>query len=153
MTYEEKIIAAKEKGITLPPLEEMESTTGIYGFYAVKGKEQICFYVGKAVNIASRMFNSNNEGHIFRYLKGDTEKIVSRNIIHYRNLGYTIEVHILESVDYEDQYYTRAAHRLAFAELKHIVFYQEMGQCLEQKLEGSKASDEAFFNKNYKIKK
>ena len=43
--------------------------------------------------------------------------------------GYEIEVEI-EEKDYKDTCFSRAAHRLALAELQEIIKYQEADQCL-----------------------
>lgn len=64
--------------------------------------------------------------------------------------GYRIEVRILEEVDYQDSSFSRAAHRLAFAELKWIVDMQKDGLCLEQLPEGAGPNSRTYWENHYK---
>ena len=54
-------------------------------------------------------------------------------------------------VEYKDTSFSRAAHRLALAEISEIVKYQREGQCLEQMPEGVGMNEEKFWEENYKI--
>lgn len=84
----------------------------------------------------SRLLDSS-EGHVHHYLcKHFDNLLVPNKIKQYLDLGYDIEVEILDEIDYEDTSFSRAAHRLALAEIQQIVKYQKLGQCLEQSLEG-----------------
>ena len=70
----------------------------------------------------------------------------------YLNLGYDIEVKILVDCDdiYKDTNFSRAAHRLALAEIQQIVKYQELGQCLEQLPEGIGQDERRYWEEKYK---
>ena len=136
-------------------LNGLDDIVGVYGFFACKGDENICFYIGKSVTVFGRLFKAS-DGHIYQYLryldtdnKGWLEKLVPCKINEYLNAGYKIKVEILEIVNYSDSEYSRAAHRLALAELKQIVDYQEQGQCLEQQPEG--ANDYNYWLEHYSI--
>ena len=84
------------------------------------------------------------------YLNNNLSKLVPRIINKYIKAGYKIEIKITP-VDYTDTSFSRAAHRLALAEIREIVKYQKKGQCLEQMPEGVGENEEKFWNKNYKI--
>lgn len=84
------------------------------------------------------------------YLNNNLSKLVPRIINKYIKAGYKIEIKITP-VDYTDTSFSRAAHRLALAEISEIVKYQKKGQCLEQMPEGVGENEEKFWNKNYKI--
>ena len=91
-------------------------------------RERYCFYIGKATNVAFRLFGAS-KGHIFMYLKVNYSKLVPSEIKNCIEDGYEIEVEI-EEKDYKDTCFSRAAHRLALAELQEIIKYQEADQCL-----------------------
>ncbi len=147
MTYEKKIEEAKKQRIYLPTKLLGKNIVGVYGFFATKENERQCFYIGKATNMASRLLAS--KGHVHNYLYGYFGKLVPDKIKHYLNLGYDIEVEILDEIDYEDIYFSRAAHRLALAEIQQIVYYQKLGQCLEQRPEGVSSKEEEYWKRNY----
>ena len=164
MTYRQKWDAAKADGIEIPERVLNEDIVGIYGFFAKKGDEKTCFYIGKATNMRCRLFDGNNEGHIHYYFTKPWEKTsepdnvrkkkkdysVPINIHKYVNDGYKVFFQILEEVDYTDSSFSRAAHRLAFAELKAIVEYQKNEQCLEQLPEGVGSSERKYWEDHYK---
>lgn len=150
MTYHQKIELAKSKGIIIPnELKDNRNYVGIYKFFKIKDNEKHCFYVGKATDIAYRLLGASG-GHIYMYLNNNYSKCVPRMIKEYLNDGYEIEVEF-ESVDYCDSSFTRAAHRLALAELKAIVEYQKKGECLFQTPEGVGKRERKFWKENYKI--
>lgn len=149
MTNEQKIEKAREKGIYLPDdLSGKENIVGIYKFFRIKENEEYCFYIGKSTSIAFRLLGASN-GHIYMYLNNDFSKIVPLKINEYLNKGYKIKVDILK-IDYYDTSFSRAAHRLALAELKEIVKYQKQGQCEFQTPEGVGTYEEKFWEENYK---
>ena len=86
------------------------------------------------------------------YLNNNLSRLVPRIINKYIKAGYKIEIKITP-VDYSDTSFSRAAHRLALAEISEIVKYQKKGQCLEQMPEGVGENEEKFWNNNYKIEK
>lgn len=149
LTYEEKVKRANDKGIVFEEDIIGNRIVGIYGFFACKANEmEKCFYVGKTTCMETRMLNSTG-GHIHNYLN-NVDCLVSNKIKEYQKLGYTIYVRILEKVDYDDTYFSRAAHRLALAELRHIVKYQEEDCCLDQLPEGIGQYEENYWKENYK---
>ena len=149
--YKQKLQEAKNKGISIPNEKLLsENIVGIYKFFRCKvGEPDYCFYIGKSTSIAYRLLGSSN-GHIHMFLNNDFSKIVPSMIKEYINEGYTIRVDIQE-IEYHDTTFTKAAHRLALAELKEIVKYQEMGQCPFQVPEGAGTYEEQYWETNYKI--
>lgn len=151
MTYEEIIQAAKDNYIDVPnDLLSKGNIVGIYKFFKVKDTEKHCFYIGKSTNILLRLFGSN-QGHIYMFLKGDNSKLVASKIAEYRKDDYTIQVEIKE-IDYHDTSFSKAAHRLALAELQEIVHYQNLGQCEFQLPEGVGKYEQQFWENNYQTK-
>lgn len=151
MTYEEKIQKAAEKNIfVLYDLLNTDNIVGVYKFFKIKGAEKYCFYIGKSTNIAFRLFGSS-KGHIYMFLNNDYSKLVPSKIAEYLNDDYTIQVEI-EEIDYRDTSFSKAAHRLALAELQQIVHYQNIGQCEFQTPEGAGTYEEKFWKENYKTK-
>ncbi|WP_195259257.1 hypothetical protein [Clostridium paraputrificum] len=149
-TLKQKIDEAKERGIHIPTdLLEDENIVGVYGFFAIKEDEEYCFYIGKATNIAYRLLGSSN-GHVYLYLNNNYSKLVPQKINEYLNYNYEIEVRILDKIDYHDTSFSKAAHRLAFAELQRIVQYQKQGQCEFQMPEGSGAYARKYWEEHYK---
>lgn len=148
MTYREKITKAKESRITVPENILDKNIVGIYKFFKVKGNEKFCFYIGKSTNIAYRLFGSSS-GHIYMYINNNSSSnAVPSKIKEYLNADYDIKVEIIE-VDYSDDSFSKAAHRLALVELQEIVKCQEKGQCKIQVPEGVGTSEETFWEKNY----
>ena len=128
MTHKQKVDMANKRGIDLP-LEMLErDIVAVYGVFAKKENEEFCIYVGKATNLRARLLGSSS-GHIHLYLNNNVEKLVPMLIDQHLEAGYRIEARILEEVDYQDSSFSRAAHRLAFAELKWIVDMQKDGLC------------------------
>ena len=150
MTLETKVKQAKEKGIILPQELLNDDIVGIYGLFATKENKKKCFYIGKATNICSRLLDSSY-GHIHSYLKG-REGFVQNKIKKYIDNGYMIEVEILKEIDYKDTCFSKAAHRLALAELEKIVEFQEKGECLDQLPEGTTAYQKRYWENKYKIR-
>lgn len=148
MTYEKKIEEAKKQRIYLPDNLLERNIVGVYGFFATKGNKEQCFYIGKATNMLARLLSS--KGHVHYYLYEYFGKLVPEKIKHFLNLGYDIEVKILEEIDYEDTSFSRAAHRLALAEIQQIVKYQEQEPCLEQLPEGVGPKEKEFWEENYR---
>ena len=149
MTYEEKIQKAEIENIfVLYDLLSKDNIVGIYKFFKIKGTEKHCFYIGKSTSIAFRLFGSS-QGHIYMFLNGDYSKLVPSKIAEYLHDGYTIQVEI-EEIDYRDTSFSKAAHRLALAELQQIVHYQNMGQCEFQTPEGAGTYEEKFWEENFK---
>lgn len=89
-------------------------------------------------------------GYIYMYLNNNLSKLVPCIIDKYIKDGYKIEIEIIK-VEYKDTSFSRAAHRLALAEISEIVKYQREGQCLEQMPEGVGMNEEKFWEENYKI--
>lgn len=150
MTYEQKIYEAKRNEIDIPKIVlEKRNLVGIYKFFYCEEDKSFCFYVGKSTNIADRLLGSR-DGHIYMYLHNKFTKLVPDLINKYRKKGYKIKVEIKE-IEYHDIYFTRAAHRLALAELQEIVKYQEKEQCLFQSVDCVGENEEKFWKDNYKI--
>ena len=156
MTYKEKILAAKNEGIIIPDILDIQTSgevvVGVYGFFAIKDEVEECFYIGKATNMAGRILGS--KGHVHMYLNNNMTKFVPQKIAEYlaAKQGWRIEVRILEQIDYHDTSFSKAAHRLALAELQKIVEYQEKGQCLDQRPEGAGGYAEKYWEKHYRMK-
>ena len=106
----------------------------------------------KATNLRARLLGSSN-GHIHRYLNNYVTNLVPKLIDQHLQAGYRIEVRILEEIDYQDSSFSRAAHRLAFAELKWIVNMQKDGLCLEQLPEGAGPNSRTYWEKIIRIKR
>ena len=126
MTYSEKIKEANERNIFIMfDLLSKDNVVGIYKFFKVRDLEKHCFYVGKSTSVAFRLLGAS-QGHIYMYLNNDYSKLVPSKINEYLNDGYKIQVEI-DEIDYSDTSFSRAAHRLALAELQQIVGYQKNG--------------------------
>lgn len=149
MTFKEKISLAKNNNIIIPfNLADKGRIVGVYKIFGRKDEERICLYIGKSTNIAYRLLGSNG-GHICMYLNHNLSKLVPRIIDKYIKDGYIIEIEIIK-VEYNDTSFSRAAHRLALAEISEIVKYQKEGQCLDQLPEGVGMNEKKFWEKNYK---
>lgn len=148
-TYKQKLELAEARGIRISAnLLSHKNIVGIYKFFWFTDDEEYCFYIGKSTDIADRLLGSSN-GHIFMFLEGDCSKIVPLKIKEYLGDGKKIRVEICE-ISYYDTSFSKAAHRLALAELQEIVKYQELGQCPFQVPEGAGTYEEQFWEKNYK---
>ncbi len=149
MTFKEKISLAKENNIIIPSnLADKENIVGVYKIFGRKNERRTCLYIGKSTNIAYRLLGSGG-GHIYMYLNHNLSKLVPCIIDKYIKDGYIIEIEIIK-VEYNDTSFSRAAHRLALAEISEIVKYQKEGQCLEQMPEGVGMNEEKFWEENYK---
>lgn len=152
MTYMEKIKEAQKRKIEIPiELADGRGRVGIYKFFRIMGDDIYCFYIGKSTDIAYRLLGASG-GHVYMYLNNNLEKLVPIKIAEFIKEGYTVRVEIVE-VNYEDTSFSKAAHRLALAELQEIVKYQEMGQCEFQLPEGVGEHEEKFWEDNYKKQK
>lgn len=115
-----------------------------------------CIYVGKASSFYVRTFSK--DGHIHKFLRYKetngklySEEFVVRLIDNLQKNKCSIYVKCLEIVDYYDKSFSRAAHRLAFAELYWITKYQNMGECLDQLPEGVGSHEENYWKNNYSL--
>jgi len=150
-TFKQKIDEANKQGIYIADeLVSNGNIVGVYGFFAIKKEEEYCFYIGKSTNIAYRLLGSS-KGHIYMYLNNDFSKLVPQKIKEYLNDRYKIEIRILDKIDYHGTSFSKAAHRLALAELQRIVEYQNNGQCEFQMPEGSGIYERQYWENNYKI--
>jgi hypothetical protein len=145
----QKVQQAKVRGIDLPEKIPNNKIVAVYGLFAKKKNEEFCIYVGKATNLRARMLGSSS-GHIHLYLNNNVEKLVPKLIDQHIQAGYRVEIRILQEVDYQDSSFSRAAHRLAFAELKWIVGMQKEGLCLDQLPEGAGPNSRAYWERHYK---
>lgn len=104
-------------------MADNQNIVGIYKIFGKKNGRRKCLYIGKSTNIANRLLGSGR-GHIYMYLNNNLSKLVPRIINKYIKAGYKIEIKITP-VDYTDTSFSRAAHRLALAEISEIVKYQK----------------------------
>lgn len=148
MTYRDKFEEAKSKNIFLPQKILEENIVGVYGFFAVKEDENICFYIGKSTNVQRRLFKSG-EGHVSQFLNGNYDSLVPKKMNELLKNSYKIKVKILKEVNYNATEFTIAAHKLALAELQEIVEYQKKGQCLDQLPEGVGDKEKKYWERNY----
>lgn len=149
VNYKEKIEIARKKNIIIPfELAGDKNIVGVYKVFGVKDGISTCLYIGKSTNISYRLLGSGG-GHIYMYLNNNFSKLVPYIIDKHIKDGYTIQVEIIP-VEYNDTSFSRAAHRLALAEISEIVKYQKQGQCLEQMPEGVGINEEKFWKENYK---
>ena len=159
MTMKEKIDEAKVQGIDIcnsDILLKDGNVVGIYKFFRCKKdgengeNDEFCFYIGKSTDVAGRLLGSG--GHIYMYLMNkdfDFSELVPQKIKEYLGEGYKIKV-VIKEVNYSDTSFSKAAHRLAYEELKEIVKYQEEGECLFQTPEGVGDYQKIFWENNYK---
>lgn len=149
MTFKEKILLAQKHNIFIPcDLADKENIVGVYKIFGEKNEERTCLYIGKSTNIAYRLLGSGG-GHIHMYLNDNLSKLVPCIIDKYIKDGYKIVIETIK-VEYKDTSFSRAAHRLALAEISEIVKCQEKGQCLEQMPEGVGMNEEKFWEENYR---
>ena len=101
--------------------------------------------------MVGRLFGCDG-GHLHLFLKEDYEKLVPQKIKNYLDLGYDIEIRLLDNFEgtYRDTDFSKAAHRLALAEYQQIVKYQELGQCLDQFPDGMGAKEKNYWESRYK---
>lgn len=153
MTYKEKIAEAKKRGIYIADeLVFGDKIVGVYGFFAISKKGENCFYIGKATNMLNRLLGSGT-GHIHMYLYKHFSHLVPQKIKEHLERGDKIEVRLLAKIDYHDTSFSKAAHRLALAEIQEIVKYQKMGQCKYQLPEGAGKSQRDYWEANFKVDK
>ena len=110
---------------------------GVYGVFSFddNNKEEICYYIGRAVNIRSRFFNY--KGHFTNFIWANKKNTVVEKIIEeILSKNLTVKIKVLEEVLYEYDDYYKDMQRLASAECKYIDKYQEKNQALSQLPEG-----------------
>ena len=147
-TYKQKLEEAENLGISVSGnLLSSENIVGIYKFFRCKDGIEYCFYIGKSTDIAYRLLGSRR-GHIYMFLNGNYSQLVPSKIKEYLDSGHKIRVEFFE-ISYYDTCFSKAAHRLALAELQEIVKYQKMEQCLFQTPEGAGAYEKQYWEKNY----
>ena len=146
--------AAKSNNIIVPEKMTLSSEIrGVYGFFAIKGDEEVLFYIGKSNNIFNRMFSG---GHIYHYLRGVRKTDVQKRMAYYLENGYKIEVRILKEVEYVGDSFIQDANRLALAELEEIVNQQSKGFCITDDMLSEavkKKSEEKTWNDLFREKK
>jgi hypothetical protein len=123
-----------------------EQTRGIYGFFILDSGKSKCVYIGKAIDIKSRVLE-----HLTQLKWMQKEVLSTEPALHIKMLnealreGKKIDIKVLEKVPYEYEEYARDLHHLAYVEYSHIEKYQMAGECLYQFPEG------AFNLKEYDI--
>lgn len=141
--FAKRINKAKEMNIFVPEKLNPESKIrGIYGFFAVSEGKEECFYIGKSNNIFMRMFGKGST-HIYGYERGVRKEQLQVKMDNYLKEGKKIEVRVLEEVPFMGDSFAQDANRLALAELKILVQYQDNGFCLGQLSEAVKAKRES----------
>ena len=128
---------------------------GIYAYFFINeyGAE-CCFYVGKAYSFYHCLFGDKGQIRRFLKYKETNGELYSKDpliigIDRILEAGHRIEVRCLEPVDYHDEYFGRAASRLAFAHLYWLRKYQEKGMCLNQWPDGVDSDEEHYWNCTY----
>ncbi|MCR8967318.1 hypothetical protein [Streptococcus zalophi] len=106
---------------------------GIYGIFSKENDKELCIYIGKAINVYSRLLTGN--GHLVKIKKKKYMFEAIKECMNNPNKKLIIK--ILEEVPYLYDNYNRDVQRLAFAEYSLIEKYQEKEQCLNQLPEGS----------------
>lgn len=107
---------------------------GIYGIFVRNETKELCAYVGRSINIYSRMFKGDN-AHLVKLRKGICENSVLNKAMENKN--EKINVKVLEEVVFRYDSYCKDMQRLASRECYYIDYYQNMDQCLEQLPDGS----------------
>lgn len=107
---------------------------GVYGIFVNEGEEERCVYVGRSNNIYLRMF-SGDDAHLVKLKKGIVENTKINDAM--KNENAKIMVEILERVEYDFKNYNIDMQKLASRENFWIDHYQSLGQCLEQRPDGS----------------
>ena len=111
---------------------------GIYGFFVeYTPNEETCIYIGKAINIKSRVYEhfSSVKWLVMGLLSTEASEHI-KCLADAINRRLKIKVKVLETVEYEYKNYNRDLHHLAYLEYKYIEEYQKAGQCLRQMPEG-----------------
>ena len=122
--------------ITIQPeiLDASKVIIGIYGIFISINEQERCAYVGRSNNIYSRMF-SGDDAHMVKLKKGIGENGETNSAM--QNEQAKIIVKVLETVQYEYENYNKDMQKLASRENHYIDKYQALGQCLEQRPDGS----------------
>ena len=89
-----------------------------------------------------RMFGKGST-HIYGYERGVRKEQLQVKMDNYLKEGKKIEVRVLEEVPFMGDSFAQDANRLALAELKILVQYQDNGFCLGQLSEAVKAKRES----------
>lgn len=125
--------------ILLDEIYELEDQTrGIYGFFILVNGRNTCVYVGKAIDIKSRVID-----HLTQLKWLQKEVLSTEPVLHIKMLnealqeGKQIYIKVLEKVPYEFDEYARDLHHLAYVEYSYIEKYQIGGECLYQFPEGA----------------
>ncbi len=121
------------------------SIRGIYGIFSLN-KDHInkkCLYIGKAINIYSRLFVGN--GHIVRIKKKDYPFSIFEDCM--ENSEKILKIEVLKEVKYKLDDYNRDAQRLAYQEYYFIEEYQKKGECLYQLPEGVNKKEKIAWEK------
>lgn len=110
-----------------------EPLIGVYGFFLEEkeGGAEKCVYIGRSVNIYSRLFK---DGHITKLMKGIHGNEKLSTALKENN---KIIVKVLEEVEFSYKSYAKDMHKLALAEYKQIGIYQDKDECLDQLPDGS----------------
>ena len=127
----------KQKNISInAKIKEFDNPVrGIYGIFY--GDEEECAYVGRSLNIYSRMFKSY--GHITQMMYGEHENKQLQNAV---DTGQKIHINLLEEVEYIFDNYYKDMQKLASRENYYIDLYQQNNQCLGQVPEGTSMTKE-----------
>lgn len=113
-------------------------TRGIYGFFILDNEKSKCVYIGKAIDIKSRVME-----HLTQLKWLEKQVLSTEPALHIKMLnealqrGKQINVKVLEKVIYEYEEYARDLHHLAYVEYSYIEKYQTEGECLYQFPEGA----------------
>ena len=127
-------------------LELEDRTRGIYGFFILDSGKSRCVYIGKAIDIKSRVLE-----HLTQLKWMQKKVLATEPAQHIKMLyealkeGKQIDIKLIEKVPYEYGEYARDLHHLAYVEYSYIEKYQKLGECLYQFPEG------AFNQKEYDI--
>lgn len=117
---------------------------GIYGILC--GDEEECVYVGRSLNIYSRMFKAY--GHITQMMYGEHENKQLQNAV---DTGQKIHIKLLDEVKYIFDNYYKDMQRLASRENYYIDLYQQNNQCLWQVPEGTSMTKEDWESLKNKV--
>lgn len=137
LTLKEKLKIIPEKIEIDKRILNNDIKRGVYGVFSFdeRNKIEICYYIGRAVNIRSRFFNYN--GHFTNFIwKNKKITIVEKIIKDILSKKLTVKIIVLEEVPYEYDNYYKDMQRLASTECKYIDKYQEKNQALNQLPEG-----------------
>ena len=125
--------------IFLDEIDVLEAQTrGIYGFFILDKGKRKCVYIGKAVDIKSRVME-----HLTQLKWLEKQVLSTEPALHIKMLNEALQkekqisVKVLKKVPYEYENYARDLHHLAYVEYSYIEKYQAEGECLYQFPEGA----------------